>query len=1037
MNKGSHSRIHLASRAARVPPESQLFEHILRHTQDGINISELDLRTKKRRLVLCNDRFVEMSGRSREELLQADDINGFARCIEEPSPNPWEELEQGRAFRAICSWVRPDDKENYFDFTASPIRREGDTLLVLGIDRDITAQRKGLLAVQDGEAHLRSIFEAAQNVGFVTTDLAGRDATITDFSPGAEKIFGYTRDEIVGRPLAVLHRREDVKAFGPVTEQLRRGNPGMSIETELLRKSGETFPALLSTYPIFDSQGNMTSVLGVTIDISERKRAELALRESERRYRRLVELSPDAVFVHAENRIRLINAAGAKMLGPAEPEEIIGKKALDFVHPDYRDLVRDRIRRVHAGQAVPFAEVKLRRLDGSELIVESVSVSFHYDGKPAVQSILRDITKRRRTEEALRENDNLIRELFKCSTDGINVVEKDAITGARKLVLCNDRYVEMSGRTREELMRAEDLNDLIEAIDPLPERRMDELLRDGTTARGSASWKRPDGKENAYEFTASLLGYRGGKLLVMGIDRDTTEQRKVENTLRENNELFQQILEHTNDGIHLVEYDPKNNTKRLLLCSERYVEMSGRSRDELMRAEDLNVFLEQAYVPPPGFARRMQRGLSCEGVASWKRPDDKPNRHYYTASPIGWRGENILIVGIDRDATAQARMEEQMRQAAKMEAVGRLAGGIAHDFNNQLTVIKGYCEIMRTDLAEDEPLRNQLEEILNAANRAETLTSQLLTFGRKQLLHPEVLNLNTVLRELSHPLHRVIGEDIRLSLVLGEGLGNVRIDPAQIEQAIMNMAINAADAMPLGGSLTIQTANVDLDESHLRGDPTAAVGPHVMLAVCDTGEGMDSETARRIFEPFFTTKEIGKGTGLGLSTVYGFVEQSGGHIQLESSRGEGTTFRIYLPRVFESVRSTVEPVKVARSLRGTETILVVEDEAPLRQLLVTALGRYGYTVLQASGTREAIPVGLHYEGPIDLLISDVVMPRQSGPSLAKRLCKARPNMKVLFISGYAEKTIAQKKHVVGQNLLTKPFSSAELVRRVRELLDEG
>ena len=380
--------------------------------------------------------------------------------------------------------------------------------------------------------------------------------------------------------------------------------------------------------------------------------------------------------------------------------------------------------------------------------------------------------------------------------------------------------------------------------------------------------------------------------------------------------------------------------------------------------------------------------------------------------------------------------EEALRQSQKIEAVGRLAGGIAHDFNNLLTVINGYSQLLLSRLGSDDPDRVEIEEINTAGARAAALTRQLLAFSRKQVLQPKVLELNAVVTNMERMLHPMIGEDIELHTVLHPQLGRVLADPGQIEQVIMNLAINARDAMPHGGRLTIETANVELNETYARRLLTITPGPHVLMAVSDTGCGMDKGTQAHIFEPFFTTKEQGKGTGLGLSTVYGIVKQSGGSIWVYSEPGRGTTFKIYLPRVEEPAESVEPDTARARPPNGTETILLVEDEAGVRSLARAALQVYGYTVLEAANGDEAIRICDRRQGAIHLLVTDMVMPGMDGRALSEQLIARLPQMKVLYLSGYAGGAIVNNG-VLDSSMafLQKPFSPEALARKVREVLD--
>ena len=378
---------------------------------------------------------------------------------------------------------------------------------------------------------------------------------------------------------------------------------------------------------------------------------------------------------------------------------------------------------------------------------------------------------------------------------------------------------------------------------------------------------------------------------------------------------------------------------------------------------------------------------------------------------------------------------EQLRQSQKMEAIGRLAGGVAHDFNNLLSVIMSYTALALDKLRGGDPLRSELAEVMEASKRASELTRQLLAFSRQQVLEPKIVDLNQVVSELERMLTRLIGEHIELTAVPGADLGKVRVDPTQMEQVVLNLVVNARDAMPKGGKLTIETANIDLDESYAADHAGVVPGPHVMLAVSDTGHGMDKETQARAFEPFFTTKEVGRGTGLGLSTVFGIVRQSGGHIWVYSELGRGASFKVYLPRVHGDVK--VPTVRsISRGLRGDETVLLVEDEDQVRRVLVAVLVRNGYQVLPASGGREAIRIAETEERPIHLLLTDVVMPEISGPEVVARVRASRPGLRALCMSGYTDDTVL--RHGIlesGMAFLQKPITPAALLRKVREVLD--
>jgi len=420
-------------------------------------------------------------------------------------------------------------------------------------------------------------------------------------------------------------------------------------------------------------------------------------------------------------------------------------------------------------------------------------------------------------------------------------------------------------------------------------------------------------------------------------------------------------------------------------------------------------------VHPPALTPRWVRGRGFAVLDEWQHP-------YH-------------LVCLFEDITQMRQTEEQLRHAQKMEAVGRLAGGVAHDFNNLLVVIQGYAELIARDLGASHRSHEDLGEILAAGRSAAALTSQLLAFSRRQILQPQILDLNEVLRRVELMLRRVIGEDITLSMRLSEPLGRVNADPGQIDQVIMNLAVNARDAMPDGGRLTIETADVELDEAYAAQHPGATTGKQVMVAVSDTGVGMDEATRRRLFEPFFTTKPAGRGTGLGLATVYGIVKQSQGSIWVYSEPGKGTTFKIYLPAVGGVAPPvTALPAEVP-ALVGTETVLLVEDQVEVRGLIEKTLGRSGYRVLAAGDGAEALDVARGHDGPIHVLLTDAVLPGKSGREIAREILAERADVRVLYMSGYTDDAIV--RHGVlepGLAFIQKPFTGSALLSKIREVV---
>ncbi len=450
-------------------------------------------------------------------------------------------------------------------------------------------------------------------------------------------------------------------------------------------------------------------------------------------------------------------------------------------------------------------------------------------------------------------------------------------------------------------------------------------------------------------------------------------------------------------------------------------EMRGMPFTELQSAEDVDRFAEQMKenANPQIWRHRTKSGRAIDVEIAVHDVD---------------YGQRKVELAVLMDVTGRRELEEQLRQAQKMEAVGMLAGGVAHDFNNLLTIINGYSQLLLNNLSPNDPNRHSAEQIMKAGDRAAGLTNQLLAFSRRQVMQPKVIDLNQLVTSLTAMLRRLIGEDIDLRLTLRDQLGRVSADPGQLEQVIMNLVVNARDAMPKGGALTIETANVNLDEHYAGRHVTVKPGPYVLLAVSDTGSGMDEETKSRLFEPFYTTKGPGKGTGLGLSTVFGIVKQSGGSVEVYSEKDNGSSVKVYLPRVDQKV--SVEREGRRKHLKGTETILLVEDDEMVRTLVRETLQRDGYRVIDSADPVDARRIGESHRGDIHLLITDVVMPKLSGKELARSLMASRPDMKVLYMSGYTDSAIVNSG-VLQQEVafLQKPFTPAGLSAKVREVIE--
>jgi len=573
------------------------------------------------------------------------------------------------------------------------------------------------------------------------------------------------------------------------------------------------------------------------------------------------------------------------------------------------------------------------------------------------------------------------------------------------------------------------------------------LRRDGRWA-GELLFRRKDGTDGVADvLVVAQYDDRGVPNAWIGVNRDITARRRAEEKLAENRALLAAAdseLRRTNEtlsalvraapiAIVAVDMDERVtiwNTAAERLFGWTAIEVIGKTMP-FANARDSAEY---------GRVRdRVLSGHAMSGIETRRqRKDGSFVDVLLSSAPFYDKPEQVYgAVALYLDLSEYRRLEEQLRQSQKMEAVGQLAGGVAHDFNNLLTVIKAYSGMIADQLEDETPIKADIGEIQRAAGRAASLTQQLLAFSRKQILQPRILDVNAITREIEPMVRRLIGDDIRVVLHLCDTLGRVKSDRGQIEQVLMNLVVNARDAMPSGGTLTVETANVELDEAYCGRHPVVAPGPYVMITVSDTGIGMDEATRVRIFEPFFTTKPAGKGTGLGLSTVYGIVKQSSGYVWVYSERDMGTTFKIYLPRLdAEEISALTAEHRGVAALNGSEIVLLVEDEPSVRSLARRILERNGYTVLEAPDGRDALRLADQYKQPIQLLLTDMMMPELSGPDVWAALKKKRPELRVLFMSGYTNEDMVRRGLLnAGSAFLQKPFTAADLAKAARTALD--
>jgi two-component system cell cycle sensor histidine kinase/response regulator CckA len=635
------------------------------------------------------------------------------------------------------------------------------------------------------------------------------------------------------------------------------------------------------------------------------------------------------------------------------------------------------------------------------------------------------------TMEALNASEIQYRSLFERNMAG---VYRCAMEG--KLLDCNPAFASMFGYTREELLRL--------PMDALyfggaAERTgtLNELRASAPPAPRECCFRRKDGSTLWVVQNAGIEKQRDGSEALEGTLIDITERKLTNLAIEDWKRRYDAAVLASRQII--FDWDPVSRQvtfggalEEVLGYSPRMFVGGPETWRGLIHPDDL-----ENYIQATTQAMEVKKAYELEYRVQTSSGEYRM-MHEQGRSELDLGGNVSKMVGFMTDVSERRMLEQQLRQAQKMEAVGRLAGGVAHDFNNLLTIIMGYSQIVAEDLPAGSQLSNATTQIKSAATRAAEITRQLLAFSRKQVLSPRIVDLNDVVLNLDSMLRRLIGEDIEVHTVPGANLGSVKADPGQIEQVLMNLAINARDAMPGGGKLTLETANVELNETYAREHKPVEPGRYVMLAVSDTGVGMSPETQAHIFEPFYTTKEIGKGTGLGLSTVFGIVKQSGGYIWVYSEPGHGSTFKIYFPRMDEPAEKLGAEKSSSPVQRGVETILLVEDDAQLRQLASSILDHYGYRILAAASADEALELCKAHHREIKLLITDVVMPGMNGRQLAELVAYTSPQVKVLYISGYTSNAIVHQGVLdAGIWFLPKPFSLAALVAKVREVLDDS
>jgi two-component system, cell cycle sensor histidine kinase and response regulator CckA len=693
-------------------------------------------------------------------------------------------------------------------------------------------------------------------------------------------------------------------------------------------------------------------------------------------------------------------------------------------------LLLEDIARSRAG--VKHSSWKHLLKDGRLIHVEVVSHDLAFCGHEAQMVVVRDITKRTQAEQALRQAERKYRLIFEEAIVGMYQSTPDG-----RLLSANPAMARMFGFDSPEELIACITDTQYQLYVDFPRREeFKRLLREqGVVQHFELQVRRKDGSK-VWVWTNAQAVCEGNTIVRYdGTFEDITDRKLLEDQLLQAQEKYRDIVENAVVGI--FQSTPEG---RYTNVNPAMANMLGYDSPQDLIAS-ISDITRQVYVDSKageGFKRlAREQGSATNFECQAYRKDGSKMWICANIWAISKAGVVVRYEGMNEDVTQRKLLEDELRQGQKMEAVGQLAGGIAHDFNNALSVITGYSDLLKLKLSAGNPSNRYIEEIAKAAHRAAALTRQLLAFSRKQVIQPVVLDLNAATGAFEDMMRRLIGEDITITFKRSPDLGLVKMDPGQVEQILMNLAVNSRDAMPNGGRLSIETANIELDETYASQNAHMAPGSYVMLSVSDTGCGMDKETQLRVFEPFFTTKEVGKGTGLGLSTVYGITKQNAGHIRAYSELGKGTTFRLYLPRLGDTAKlSMPRPAPEVIPL-GTETILIVEDEEPLRRLARICLERNGYFVLDAPHAAAALELARKHRGRIHLLLTDVVMPGMSSRELAKRLTAQR-GVKVLYMSGY-NSDLTDHHGILDRDaiLLDKPFTLHSLLTKVYKALHTG
>lgn len=930
-------------------------------------------------------------------------------------------LQTGRDFETEHRLLRHDGEYRWHLVRGQPLRgADGSVQRWFGTCTDIDDQKAA-------EESLLSLNVALENAveGIAKLDATGCYLSV---NPAYARTTGYNVVEMIGMQLQSTIHPEDREAVAAAYGRMRDCGC-CEIEVRGIRRDCQEFYQRVVMVRARQPNGEFGGYYCFMRDVTEQRMAQQALRSSETLFRALIENSYDAVELVAADGTILYASPAIVRTGGRTQEEVVGQRVFDWSHPDdVKELESKFVTFLESPGASRRVESRYRHKDGSWRWAEATCTNLLHE--PAVGAVVinvHDITERKEAERAVQASNDLLRAVTHGTTDAVFVKDSEG-----RYLMSNATCTEWLGGNPAAVIGRTDFDIL--PSDVAARFRADDLavMALGQSKTYEELMPSPFGDRVLFTSKAPYRDASDAVAGVIGISRDITDRKRIE----EDREKFVALVENAADFISLGTLDGQ----------VLYVNHSGR---RLMGLDDMPTGVGarfEEYGPPEAVVRWRNEAMpQARAVGRWE--GEVQFKHFKTGKLLDVQqciftvktpggAEPLCLATVARDITERKQLEEQLRQSQKMEAVGRLAGGVAHDFNNLLTVINGYSELMLSTLGDHGELRSMLEEVHKAGERAAGLTRQLLAFSRQQILQPKLLDLNEVVTELVKMLQRVIGEDVELVLKPGASVSKIEADPGQIEQVLVNLAVNARDAMPTGGRLTIETRSETLQAGIARDGAEICAGAYVLLNVSDTGCGMSADVLAHIFEPFFTTKEQGKGTGLGLPTVYGIVQQSGGHIEVDTVVGKGTTFRVYLPAAAATCSASDEDATKRPAPRGKETILLVEDEEGVRGLTQLMLQQLGYNVLAAANAEQALTLSRRSEQKVDLLLTDVVMPGRSGRALAEQLQGESPSLRVLYMSGYTDDVFVRHgiEHVQAA-FIQKPFSVDALAWKVRDVLN--